>query len=197
MSIALFLVSPLCWFHGIVALIYIVEAFFSALTGYLCWRACSGEKAFLVPASMAFALAAGFRAFLYRAVARPALAVYGLAGAWNPADPGDLGGAGRDVRLVPSYDCRSRRPAPVFRGARASVGNRSGPQDHPVFAVARHRQNSHHGLDFRADSWTRHCLRGRAKDRISIRTGPPGRICLGLGGSRRTVFCLCVPQLCQ
>jgi len=61
MSILLFLVSPLCWFHGIVALTYIVEAFFSALIGYFCWRAYSGEKAFLLPASIAFALAAGFR----------------------------------------------------------------------------------------------------------------------------------------
>ncbi len=33
-----FLFSPLAWFHGIVALTYIVEAFFSGLIGYLCWR---------------------------------------------------------------------------------------------------------------------------------------------------------------
>jgi hypothetical protein len=31
----LFLLSPLAWFHGIVALTYGVEAFFSALVGYL------------------------------------------------------------------------------------------------------------------------------------------------------------------
>ena len=61
MSILLFLVSPLCWFHGIVALTYIVEAFFSALIGYLCWRAYIGDRAFVLPASIAFALAAGFR----------------------------------------------------------------------------------------------------------------------------------------
>jgi hypothetical protein len=61
MSILLFLVSPLCWFHGIVALTYIVEAFFSALVGYLCWMADSGHKVLIVPASIAFALAAGFR----------------------------------------------------------------------------------------------------------------------------------------
>jgi hypothetical protein len=35
---ALFVFSPLAWFHGIVALTYIVETFFSALTGYLCWK---------------------------------------------------------------------------------------------------------------------------------------------------------------
>jgi 4-amino-4-deoxy-L-arabinose transferase-like glycosyltransferase len=61
MSILLFLASPLGWFHGTVALTYMVEAFFSALIGYLCWRAYSGERAFVLPATIAFALAAGFR----------------------------------------------------------------------------------------------------------------------------------------
>ena len=60
-ALVLFLVSPLCWFHGIVALTYIVEAFFSALVGYLCWKVYTGNTTFLVPASIAFALAAGFR----------------------------------------------------------------------------------------------------------------------------------------
>ena len=60
-ALVLFLVSPLCWFHGIVALTYMVEAFFSALVGYLCWKVYTGNKAFLVPASLALALAAGFR----------------------------------------------------------------------------------------------------------------------------------------
>ena len=32
----MFVFSPLAWFHGTVALTYSVEAFFSALTGYLC-----------------------------------------------------------------------------------------------------------------------------------------------------------------
>ncbi len=40
----IFLFSPLAWFHGIVALTYIVEAFFSALVGYLCWRADRGDS---------------------------------------------------------------------------------------------------------------------------------------------------------
>ncbi len=61
LSVLLFLVSPLGWFHGIVALTYMVEAFFSALIGYWCWRVCKGETAWLLPASIAFALAAGFR----------------------------------------------------------------------------------------------------------------------------------------
>ena len=40
---ALFVFSPLAWFHGIVALTYSVEAFFSAVLGYLCWQVESGE----------------------------------------------------------------------------------------------------------------------------------------------------------
>jgi 4-amino-4-deoxy-L-arabinose transferase-like glycosyltransferase len=60
-SVLLFLVSPLCWFHGIVALTYMVEAFFPALIGYLCWRAYKGHDAFVIPAAITLALAAGFR----------------------------------------------------------------------------------------------------------------------------------------
>lgn len=60
-SLVLFLVSPLCWFHGIVALTYIVEAFFSALLGYLCWRAYRGEANFAIGASIVYAVAVGFR----------------------------------------------------------------------------------------------------------------------------------------
>lgn len=60
-SLLLFLVSPLCWFHGTVALTYIVEAFFSALVGYFCWLVYTGRTAFVIPASAALAVAAGFR----------------------------------------------------------------------------------------------------------------------------------------
>src|SRR5260370_19386166 len=56
MSIVLFLVSPLCWFHGIVALTYMIEGFFSAVIGYLCWRAYSGRAAYALPASTVFAV---------------------------------------------------------------------------------------------------------------------------------------------
>ncbi len=57
----LFLFSPLSWFHGTVAMTYIVEAFFSALIGYLCWQSYSGRTAFLIPSALALGAAAGFR----------------------------------------------------------------------------------------------------------------------------------------
>ena len=57
----IFIVSPLAWFHGTVALTYIVEAQFSALTGYFCWRVCRGEARFIVAATLTLGLAAGFR----------------------------------------------------------------------------------------------------------------------------------------
>ena len=51
----LFVFSPLAWFHGIVALTYIVETFFSALVGYLCWK-----RSFRA-AAIVLGLAAGIR----------------------------------------------------------------------------------------------------------------------------------------
>ncbi|MBS1826021.1 MAG: DUF2723 domain-containing protein [Acidobacteria bacterium] len=54
----LFVVSPLVWFHGTVALTYGVEMMFSAAAGYLCWR---GGAAGLVGAAAVIALSAGFR----------------------------------------------------------------------------------------------------------------------------------------
>jgi hypothetical protein len=57
----LFLFSPLSWFHGIVALTYIVEAFFSGLIGYLCWRICSGNARFILPAAIVLGVSAGVR----------------------------------------------------------------------------------------------------------------------------------------
>lgn len=57
----LFLFSPLVWFHGTVALTYIVEAFFSALLGYLCWRIESGREVFIVPAGIVLGISAGVR----------------------------------------------------------------------------------------------------------------------------------------
>ena len=57
----MFLLSPLCLFHGTVALTYILEAFFSSLVGYLCWRTYSGDSRFIVPGAIVLALAAGCR----------------------------------------------------------------------------------------------------------------------------------------
>jgi Protein of unknown function (DUF2723) len=58
---ALFLFSPLAWFHGIVALTYIVEAFFSGLLGYLCWRIYCRRAGFVLPAAIVLGLSAGVR----------------------------------------------------------------------------------------------------------------------------------------
>jgi Protein of unknown function (DUF2723) len=55
------LLSPLAWFHGIVALTYIVEAFFSALIGYLCWRIICGDGRFVVPVAVTLGISAGIR----------------------------------------------------------------------------------------------------------------------------------------
>ena len=57
----IFLFSPLCWFHGTVALTYIVEAFFSTLLGLLCWRVISGRQRWLMPATVTLGLVVGFR----------------------------------------------------------------------------------------------------------------------------------------
>ena len=56
-----FLLSPLAWFHGIVALTYIVEAFFSGLLGYLCWRINCGRAGFILPAAIVLGVSAGVR----------------------------------------------------------------------------------------------------------------------------------------
>lgn len=57
----IFVFSPLAWFHGVVALTYIVEAFFSALVGLLCWKVNRGAFGFVLPAAIALGLSAGFR----------------------------------------------------------------------------------------------------------------------------------------
>lgn len=56
-----FLFSPLAWFHGIVALTYIVEAFFSGYLGYLCWRVYCGRAELIVPAAFVLGVSAGVR----------------------------------------------------------------------------------------------------------------------------------------
>ncbi len=57
----IFLFSPLAWFHGVVALTYSVEAFFSALLGYLCWQVENGSQAALLPAGIILGVSAGVR----------------------------------------------------------------------------------------------------------------------------------------
>jgi hypothetical protein len=57
----IFVCSPLAWFHGTVALNYIVEAAFSVLIGYFCWQVYSGANRFVLPSAIALGLAAGFR----------------------------------------------------------------------------------------------------------------------------------------
>ena len=56
-----FLLSPLAWFHGIVALTYIVEAFFSGLLGFLCWRINCGRAGFVLAAAIVLGVSAGVR----------------------------------------------------------------------------------------------------------------------------------------
>jgi len=58
---ALFVFSPLAWFHGTVALVYIAEAGMAALIGYLCWLAYCGKREMVIVAAIAFGLAAGIR----------------------------------------------------------------------------------------------------------------------------------------
>jgi hypothetical protein len=60
-SSLIFLFSPLAWFHGIVALTYSVEAFFSALLGFLCWRLEYGALGLIVPAGVTLGISAGVR----------------------------------------------------------------------------------------------------------------------------------------
>ncbi len=57
----LFMFSPLAWFHGTVALIYMVEAAMAALVGYLCWLTWCGRHTMIIPAAIVFGLAAGIR----------------------------------------------------------------------------------------------------------------------------------------
>lgn len=57
----LFLFSPLAWFHGTVALTYIVEAAASTLLGTLCWRIEKGKTEFILPTAVVLGVTAGIR----------------------------------------------------------------------------------------------------------------------------------------
>ncbi len=57
----IFVFSPLYWFHGTVALVYVVEGFFSALVGWLCWQTYSGKRDRSLISAVALGLCIGFR----------------------------------------------------------------------------------------------------------------------------------------
>lgn len=57
----LFAISPLAWFYGIVGLTYCVEAFFSALIGFLCWHVYQGRSAWIPFTGCLLGIAAGVR----------------------------------------------------------------------------------------------------------------------------------------
>ena len=54
-------VSPNLWFHAEVALTYGAEAFFSTLTGFLCWRLYQGRHCAIWMSVLALGVAGGFR----------------------------------------------------------------------------------------------------------------------------------------
>ncbi|MCU1295220.1 MAG: hypothetical protein JWP08_4070 [Bryobacterales bacterium] len=56
-----FLLSPLAWFHGTVALTYIIETFFSSLLGYLCWQVFRDRHQWAPVAGFILGVAAGVR----------------------------------------------------------------------------------------------------------------------------------------
>ena len=57
----LYVVCPLAWFYATIAMTYTVEGFFSALLGYLLWQVETGKTSRLLPAAVAFGVAAGVR----------------------------------------------------------------------------------------------------------------------------------------
>lgn len=61
MAALVFLFSPLAWFHGTVALTYSVEAFFSSLLGYLCWKILDNGPQFIVATGVLLGISAGVR----------------------------------------------------------------------------------------------------------------------------------------
>jgi Dolichyl-phosphate-mannose-protein mannosyltransferase len=55
------LTSPNLWFHGEVALTYVVEAFFSSFVALLCWRIIKGQHKYLWLSVIALGIAGGIR----------------------------------------------------------------------------------------------------------------------------------------
>lgn len=61
LAAAIAITSPNFWFHGEVAMSYIVEAFFSTVVAYLCWRLCRGEHKYMWLSVVALGIAGGIR----------------------------------------------------------------------------------------------------------------------------------------
>lgn len=53
--------SPDLWFHGEIALTYIIEAFFSTFIALLCWKIYKGEHRYIWISVIALAVAGGIR----------------------------------------------------------------------------------------------------------------------------------------
>jgi hypothetical protein len=53
--------SPSLWFHGEVALAYVVEAFFSTIIALFCWKIYKGEHQYIWISAIALAVAGGIR----------------------------------------------------------------------------------------------------------------------------------------
>ena len=53
--------SPNLWFHGEVALTYVIEAFFSTWIAFLCWKVLKGEERLIWIAAIVLAIAGGIR----------------------------------------------------------------------------------------------------------------------------------------
>jgi uncharacterized membrane protein len=61
LAAAFALTSPNVWFHGEVALTYIVEAFFSTAVAFLCWRIYKGKHKYIWLSVVALSIAGGIR----------------------------------------------------------------------------------------------------------------------------------------
>jgi uncharacterized membrane protein len=61
LSAAIAITSPSLWFHGEVALSYIVEAFFSTAVAFLCWKVYKGKHQYLLLSVIALGIAGGIR----------------------------------------------------------------------------------------------------------------------------------------
>jgi hypothetical protein len=55
------LTSPCLWFHGEVALTYAVEAFFSTITAFLCWKVYAGKHHYICYSALVLGIAGGIR----------------------------------------------------------------------------------------------------------------------------------------